>query len=254
MARAKSMIQGCCALIFLFSAVSVWAARSLDGLAGQALQHEQQTQQMREEWSREQQDLLKRIANLRQKSERLKWQSERLDQALVIEEQRIVEQQRRLVETERLRDGLLVWLQGVRQQLAQSVQQGLPFLAGERQQRLVDLTDVLADIQTPLYEQFRRVFEALLVEAEYGYSNEVYRGEIRLDGETVQVDLLRVGLLALLFRVLDRQSVGMYDPATGDFSLLPDENLSSVSRAFTVVRRESVAEMTSLPIGRIVLP
>ena len=254
MSRTKQTLQGCFALIFLFSAVPGWAAQSLDGLAGQALQREQQTQQMREEWSREQQDLLNNIENLQQKSERLKLQSERLEQALAIEEQRIAEQQRRLVETERLRDGLLVWLQGVCRQLEQSVQQGLPFLAEERQQRIADLNRVLADPRTPLYEQFRRVFEALLVEAEYGYSNEVYRGEIRLGEETVQVDLLRVGRLALLFRVLDRQSVGMYDPASGAFTLLPDDHLAAVSRAFTVVRRESVAEMTALPIGRIMVP
>ena len=194
-------------MIFLFSAVSVWAARSLDGLdgldglAGQALQHEQQTQQMREEWSREQQDLLKKIANLRQKSERLKWQSERLDQALVIEEQRIVEQQRRLVETERLREGLLVWF--CRASSVNNLRS--PCNRGCRSWPESDSSVLLISptfwqiSRTPLYEQFRRVFEALLVEAEYGYSNEVYRGEIRLDGETVQVDLLRVGRLALLF-------------------------------------------------------
>jgi hypothetical protein len=254
MVRKKQLKQGLIVLSFLMFGSSAWASRSLDSLAEQALLNDQSTQQLREEWSQEQAQLAQQIKLLQQQSERLNLQSQRLERALKLEDERIAEQQRRLIETERVRDGLLEWLLEVCQTLEHSTQQGLPFLAAEREQRIASLHEVLADTGIPMQEQFRRVFEALLIEAEYAYSNEVYRGDICLAGETVQVDLLRIGRLALLYRTLDRQSVGLYDLASGDFTPLSDDYLADIERAFTVVRREAVAEMTLLPIGRIIAP
>ncbi len=241
--------------VFLLLPSSGWsAARELDHMAIEALENRQRIQALEQDWSREERQLLSRIESLGSATADLQLRLRKLEQMLEAETQRIAMQQRRLVESEKLRTGLQVWLQGVVQRLEASRDAGLPFLRTERQRRLQDLEVLLNDPYTPSYEQFRRIFEALLVEAEYGHSNEVYRAEIELDGEPTQVDLLRVGRLALFYRTLDRQGAGVFDPAAGRFTALPEGTLEEVSRAFRVVRREAAAEMTALPVGRIELP
>jgi len=173
---------------------------------------------------------------------------------ILVEDRRVEQQQHRLVESQKLRDGLQLWLQDLHAELERANATTLPFLVEERRERLEALTSVVNDPYTSLDEQFRRVFEALLVEAEYGYSSEVYRDEIELDGEITEVDLLRVGRLSLLFRTLDHQRVGVYDPATQQYAWLPSDTVATVSQTFAVVRRESAAQMVILPIGRIEQP
>ncbi len=112
---------------------------------------------------------------------------------------------------------------------------------------------MLNDPYTPVYEQFRRLFEALLVESEYGYSSEVYRSEIEIGGEKTQVDLLKVGRLALFYRTLDGRSAGVFNPASGVYHSLSDDAVDDITHAFTIVRRESAAKMVALPVGRISL-
>lgn len=248
-------IWGCLLLLgWLALAGAAGAEPSLVGMAGETLNNQQAAQKEAEEWSREERELGKEIAGLERRQAELRRRSESLELALKTEEQRLVAGQRRLVESQKLRDGLLDWLRPVCQRLAERKAQGTPFLSGERRKRFDDLDVVLSDSYTPPHEQFRRVFEALLVETEYGFSNEVYREEIVLDGRQRQVDLLRIGRLALFFRTLDQKSAGVYDPGLGGFRLLPVENVADISRAMAIVRRETAAELVSLPIGRIVKP
>lgn len=223
----------------------------LDQIAEQTLQQQRQAQLLEEGWSKEQQQLLFKIEAAEQQRDRLRQQNARLIHALGVEQQRIEAQQRRLEETARLRENLLVWLEGQALRLEEDVHRGLPFLQTERERRLADLQLVLADPYAPLYEQFRRVFEALLVEAEYGYSHDVYRDEIILERQPVQVDLVRVGRLALFYRTLDRSSVGVYDPATRQFRPLVSADIAAVARADALIQREIAPVLISLPVGRI---
>lgn len=230
------------------------AQDGLDELSLARLQSDQKTQQINEEWDDVERKLRAEIARETATFQQLESRSQRFDQMLTVEERRIKQQQHRLVESQKLRDGLQRWLQELRVKIENQSGTTLPFLVAERQERLESLAAVVNDPYVSLDEQFRRVFEVLLVEAEYGYSSEVYRDKVAIEGEVVEVDLLRVGRLALLFRTLDHQGVGMYDPVAQQYHWLPSDHLSAISQTFAVVRRESAAQMVILPVGRIEQP
>lgn len=242
------------ALLCVLCGVSVvWGEKGLEKLASETLKNNQQMQQTTELWNRDERKLLTEIEQLNAQLNRLQVQSEQVGQALRVEDQRIMQQKHRLTETKKLRDGLQGWLQEIVQKYVEETGQSLPFLAAEREKRQADLDTVLADPYTPLYEKFRRVFEAFLVETEFGHTSEVYRDNIQLGEETLQVDLLRVGRTALFFQAPDGTKVGFYDPSTKQFKLFAESSVD-LSRAFALVRREAAAEMVSLPVGRISLP
>lgn len=255
MKKLKLFWRGCfIALLGLLCCAPVFGAeKALEDLATGALRNNQQRQQMEETWSRDEQKLLSKMGQLDHRLERLQLQSEQLRQVLLAEDRRVAQQRHRLTETKKLRDGLQAWLQDIARQYADDAGQGLPFLVAEREKRQADLETVLADPYTPLYEKFRRVFEVFLVETEFGYSSEVYRENIQLTGEILQVDLLRIGRTALFFRTPDGSKSGLFDPSIQQFKLFPEKS-TDLSRAFALVRREAAAEMVSLPVGRILLP
>lgn len=254
MKKLKLFLQGCfVALLCLFCGVPVFGAeKALEELASGALRNQQQIQKMAETWSAEEKKLLVKIERLTARRDRLQVQSEQLGQALKVEDQRVAQQRHRLAETKKLRDGLQVWLQEIVRQHSDEAEQSLPFLVVEREKRQADLETVLVDPYTPLYEKFRRVFEVFLVETEFGYSSEVYRDDIQLGENKLQVDLLRIGRTALFFRTPDGSKSGFYDPLTQQFRSFSES--IDLSRAIALVRREAAAEMVSLPVGRIVLP
>ena len=232
---------------------TVRAEKALEKLASDTLQNNQKIQKAAEVWDHDEKKLLAEIGQLNAQLDRLQIQSEQARQALQVEDRRIVQQRHRLIESRKLRDGLQGWLQDIVRQYADEAEQSLPFLVAEREKRQADLEVVLADPYTPLYEKFRRVFEVFLVETEFGHSSEVYRDNIQLGEESLQVDLLRIGRTALFFRTPNGSKGGFYDPSVRQFKLFSESSID-LSRAFALVRREAAAEMVSLPVGRILLP
>lgn len=229
------------------------SAETLEGMAVDDIINHQQIQRMQDDWSLEERRQLDDIARLETSLKGLNFQIQKLDRQIAGEDKRIAMNKRKLVETEKIRDGLQLWLLEAYQNLKDSYAAGLPFFDAERKSRLDELELVLNDPYTPVYEQFRRLFEALLVESEYGYSSEVYRSEIEIGGEKTQVDLLKVGRLALFYRTLDGRSAGVFNPASGVYHSLSDDAVDDITHAFTIVRRESAAKMVALPVGRISL-
>jgi hypothetical protein len=245
---------GLIVLLCLLGGTPVFGAKkALDELSSDVLQNYQQTQQVREAWSKEEKQLLSEIEWLSNRQQQLQQQSEQFRQVLQVENRRVTQQHRRLTETKKLRNGLLVLLQGFIQQYVDESGQSLPFLAAEREKRQADLETVLVDPYTPLYEKFRRVFEVFLVETEFAYSSEVYRDNIQVSGTQLQVDLLRIGRTALFFRTPDGSKSGYFDPSNQQFQFFPGQS-TDLSRAFAMVRREAAPEMVSLPVGRIIAP
>ncbi len=255
MEKLRVLRQSClfALLCVLCSGVVVWAEQGLEGLASETLENNQQIQKTSELWNREQKKMLAEFEQLNAQLDRLQVQSEQVGQALQAEDRRIAQQKHRLAESKKLRDGLQGWLQKIVQRYADETGQSLPFLVAEREKRQTDLDTVLADPYTPLYEKFRRVFEVFLVETEFGHTSEVYRDNIKLGEESLQVDLLRMGRTALFFQAPDGTKAGFYDPSTKQFKLFAESSVD-LSRAFALVRREAAAEMVSLPVGRIALP
>ncbi len=104
-------------------------------------------------------------------------------------------------------------------------------------------------------EKYRRLMEALEIEADYGQTTEVYQQSIMLDEGTndqmVMVDILRVGRLALFFRTPNGQKVGHWDRANEKWALLPDKYRRNINSAMEMALRRRTVEMVKLPLGRI---
>ncbi|MDY6972182.1 MAG: DUF3450 family protein, partial [Thermodesulfobacteriota bacterium] len=131
-------------------------------------------------------------------------------------------------------------------QMEKHVDSDLPFLTEERTVRLESLELVLYDPEITLGQKFRRMFEGLRAEMEYGRSVEVSKEEINYNGETFLVKMLRIGRTALLAQTLDEEECAIY--SEGRWNTLPDDYREPISKAISIAEKKRPVEFVNLPV------
>jgi len=212
---------------------------------------EKTTQDQREAWAEEKASLEARYrtakANVKYLTERIAIEKERETAVLAS----VGELERRMREARVLDASLGDTLNVVMRRLDAFVAADLPFMVDERRERLDALREELARPDVAGAEKLRRLLEALTVETEYGKSVEVGQERVALEGDTVYVDVLRVGRVSLFCRTPDGEEVGAFDPATRRWVPLPGRYDRNIARAIEMATRLRPVQLIALPLGRI---
>lgn len=156
-----------------------------------------------------------------------------------------LEQERLEIETTRRQ--FVPFMLRMQEVLEEFIRLDTPFLPQERQQRLVQLQDLMQRADVPLAEKFRRMLEAYRVEAEYGHNLESYQGELKLD-VTRTVNFLRVGRVGLYYLTLDGKEAGVWDNRQQDWMLLDNEYLEAIKQGLLMARRQLPPNLVVLPV------
>ncbi len=127
-----------------------------------------------------------------------------------------------------------------------------PFLREERTVRLEKLRSVMEDLEITIAEKYRKVMEALFVEAEYGNTIEVSQDKTDIAGNEVLADIFRLGRISLFALSLDEQSAARFNVAANRWAPLGDAYVQSVHAAVEMGKKRRTVEILSLPIGKLV--
>jgi hypothetical protein len=125
----------------------------------------------------------------------------------------------------------------------------MPFLQEERTERVESLVALLERSDVTAAEKFRVVMEAWQIENEYGRTIEAYTGELELDGNTREVDFLRIGRVALLYQTPDGQNSGAWDQAAGTFVPVGNEFRNTIRQGVRLARNQVGPDLLLLPIA-----
>lgn len=119
----------------------------------------------------------------------------------------------------------------------------VPFLLDERLARVARLRSLLTRSDVTVASQFSNVLEAWLIEMEdYGTFGDVYTDEIvTADGVTREVELLRIGRIALAYVTPDGSQAGAWDQANRQWVILPPEMASEVRAGIDAYNNETPA-------------
>lgn len=229
-------------------------ANQIQGKVIQTIEIRQQTQKKEDTWAGKKVKLMARYRSLKANKGRLEKLKLETERELDSQKTRVAELERKIKESARIKKELQSYLESVVAQLEEFIKRDLPFLLKERTNRIVSIKNVLARPEVPAAERYRRVMEALQVETEYGRTVEVYQDTIKLNGQSVLVDILRLGRLSLFCQTPDGRVVGHYDRAAGEWTPLPSRCRREINRAVEMARRERTIDLVKLPIGRIVVP
>lgn len=132
--------------------------------------------------------------------------------------------------------------------LEQFVELDLPFLQDERADRIEELRSMMDRADVAVSEKFGQILRAYQVENEYGRTMEAYQDTINVEGSERQVDVLKVGRIALVYQSPDGAVSGFYNPATSQWEPLGDSYDTPVRNGIRMARKQLSVDMLILPI------
>ena len=212
---------------------------------------QQETQKKQENWESEKQELMALYDGLIRENEILKTTNEMLSRDESKHDALIKSLEQQKIESLRIQREMLPFLKSTLGRLETRIEMDAPFLQKERHMRLQKLTHTMEDIDTGIGEKYRKVMEALFVEAEYGNTIEVYQEKIMVSGQGVLGNILRLGRVSLLFLSLDQTSTAMFNVVQNQWVPLDKAYVPALVAGVEITSKRRPVELISLPLGRL---
>lgn len=225
------------------------SAGKVHAQAAKAVAVEAAAQKQYLKWTDQKQDAAAEIRDMKAMDAWLDFQNRKYSKYIIKQKEVIAELERRKEEARRIKMELEPFLETVVDSLARFVESDLPFLTEERSRRIDFLHESLDDYRLELSEKLRRVFEALLVETEYGRNVSSSMQELDIDGVPTQVAVFRLGRTALFYQTADGSGAGYWDRASGAWKPLAQDYTQTLHRARDMADRKRAVELLDLPIG-----
>ncbi len=125
----------------------------------------------------------------------------------------------------------------------------VPFLKEEREQRVAKLRVLMERPDLTIAEKTRRVFEAFQIENDFGRTLEAYKGKLNLADRSFDVDYLRIGRIALLYRSVGNDRFGHWDNDSKDWVEVSESQYQrNVDKGLRIARTEMAPELFTVPV------
>jgi chromosome segregation ATPase len=216
--------------------------RQIEAPVRQSITTLKQTQQQEEQWRQEKEKRVARFEQLQQRQVEMQNRVAHLRQQLEAARTRMAAKEQQLTDIEQIAGQIDPFLEELVTALKARIVDDPPFLNAERRQRVDRLEGLMADPDVAVSEKYRKMMEALQVEAEYGFTIETYQETITLEGQTLLADIFRLG----------RQG-GFYNPAAGAWQPLAAAHKQALHTAIDIAAKRRPVELLSLPLGRLVV-
>lgn len=130
------------------------------------------------------------------------------------------------------------------------VESDFPFELEDRREQVNNARALVNNEEASIQQKFNLLLEVIRAELEYASTLAAYDEQvIDLNGSELEVNMVRVGRIALAFQSTDRTVTGYWDKnarqwVEGD----PGDYRTAIDRAYRVANSELAAEMLNLPI------
>ncbi len=133
--------------------------------------------------------------------------------------------------------------------LEQFVALDVPFHTQEREERLEQLHNIQERSDISAAEKFRQVLEAYKIEAEYGRKIDTYKDTLDIGGQEREVNILRVGRIALMYQTTDTKLSGAWDQRQRAWVELDSgEYRAAILKGIRIAKKQASIEIMKLPI------
>lgn len=219
-----------------------------------AIKTRQQTQKEENAWAAEKARLQSEFAALKAENEQLDKVAEELREQVALRKATIAALKTESSEIKRTQAELLPYLEELLDELEAEIERDLPFLRAERLRRVQTLRQNLREEEPTVGQKFQSVMDAVMAEAAFGNSVEVFQQKIQMDERPILVDVLRLGRLSLFCQTPDRHTAGYYNPALGLWQTLSPQHNEAIRSAIEIASKQRSAELLALPLGMVVTP
>jgi seryl-tRNA synthetase len=167
-----------------------------------------------------------------------------IEQQLRSQEQEIASLEQQITNLDTTAVDVQAMLQRMYDELEQFVRGDVPFFKDEREQRIQRLTSLMQTVEASPSEKFRRLMEAYTIEMEYGRQMTAYRQTLD-DGR--EAEMVRLGRVALLYRVMDGSESGYWDHERKQFVADPGA-AGAIEEALSIAKEERAPDLLIVPV------
>mgnify|MGYP000005812584 CR=1 FL=1 len=192
--------------------------------------------------------LLVRLREARQEAARLESYTAELTPLNADRAARIERQRTALENLEATRESLPGLLRQQVEELADFIEQDLPFLKDERLARVQRLRDNLSNASLSNDERLDQLLNAWQQELSYGQGLDTWRAGL-IGAEDTEVQYLRVGRVGLYYLTLDGQHGGAWKTQNDSWQVLDDSALSELRQGISMARDQQAPSLLTLPLS-----
>jgi len=133
--------------------------------------------------------------------------------------------------------------------LEQFIELDVPFHLAERRNRIKLLRNNQDRSDVTTAEKFRQVMEAYKIENEYGRKIDTYKDTISLDGVAREVNVLRIGRIALMYQTTDGELTGAWNQREGRWEPLSRGGYrNAILKDLRIARKQAAIEIMKIPV------
>ncbi|MFT5573890.1 MAG: hypothetical protein ACI9FR_002826 [Cryomorphaceae bacterium] len=130
--------------------------------------------------------------------------------------------------------------------LEKFVQADLPFHKDDRLESIGRLKGLMVAPEASTSDRFRNIMDIYAAETEYGNTYEAYKDTQTVNGEQIEVDMLRIGRVGLYYQTSDQKTSYMWDGANRDWKQLDGGQNRNIRKAIKVAAKTVAPELLSL--------
>ena len=132
--------------------------------------------------------------------------------------------------------------------LEQFIELDMPFFLQERRERVVLLREIMDRADVAVSEKFSQVLRAYQTENDFGRTVNAYSDTIDVGGQSLIVDVLQIGRVALVYQSSDGEQTGMFNRASGSWEPLDDSYISPVRNGLKMARKQLTSGLFAVPV------
>lgn len=208
----------------------------------------QQSQQRIDQINSDTQELLEKYRVELQQIETLKVYNAQIQKLVNDQQKEMASLNRQIDNVTGISQGVVPLMLEMVDTLKKFVESDVPFLPEERQNRLLDLQNMMDSSDVSVSEKFRRIMESYQIENEYGWTVDAYTGPLTIDGQSRQVDFLRFGRIALVYQTPDGNLRGFWNQKDRKWEPLGSEYRNAIRDGLRIARKQAAPDLVELPI------
>ena len=134
--------------------------------------------------------------------------------------------------------------------LDQYVSLDLPFDQDVRQEAVDRLHSNIARSDLTLAEKFRQVLEVYKIESDYSNAIDTYTDRIQVNGAELDVNILRIGRIALMYQTKDQVLSGFWDSDAGQWAELDaGQYRGPISDMLKIAKKQASIDILTVPVS-----
>lgn len=133
--------------------------------------------------------------------------------------------------------------------LEQLIELDKPFELEERRNRVAELRELMGRFDVEDSEKFAQVLRAYQIESDFGRTMDVVQKDLQLpDGDVHNVNILRVGRIALVYQTLQGDETGWWNPQTKEWEKLKNSYNTPIKNGIKIADKQLSPGLFQVPI------